>query len=230
MSPAEMRIQRARVVVYGREPVLGETKTRLARAVGSEAACAIYEAMLAHALLEARESDLESLLSLAAPLGSDWRPPLDVACEEQVAGDLGVRMRASFDASFEAGCDAVVLIGSDIPGCTRRHGPRAPPWRPRGRGCGSWGSSTRSSRPCTTSTPRPICGCCCRTHGSRLVCRWRCGLRWRARASLPSGRIARRYRRRQMGEAPWPASCVSAVAFVPGAGARRRRAGSRSWA
>ncbi len=105
-------------MVFGRVPVPGRVKTRLAAAIGSEAAAEIYRLLLDHALAEARAVGPAVVLALAeaAPAGVDWRPPPAIAVEIQGGGDLGARMRAAFDRRFAAGAGAVVLVGSDLPG------------------------------------------------------------------------------------------------------------------
>lgn len=109
---------RREIVVFGRVPVAGRVKTRLAAGIGPEAAAEVYRLLLDHALAEARAAGPAVVLALAEapPAGADWRPPPGVAVELQSDGDLGARMRAAFDRRFAAGADAVVLVGSDLPG------------------------------------------------------------------------------------------------------------------
>ncbi len=109
------------VVVFGREPVSGRVKTRLARTIGDEPAAAVYAGLLEHTLKVARATGVEVVLSLAEPAGDGWSPPLPVRLEVQGAGDLGRRMADAFTRRFIAGADAVVLVGSDCPGLRPRH-------------------------------------------------------------------------------------------------------------
>jgi rSAM/selenodomain-associated transferase 1 len=109
---------RREIVVFGRVPVAGRVKTRLAAAVGAEKAAKIYRLLLDHVLTESCAAGPAVTLALAeaAPPGIDWRSPPGVAVEIQSDGDLGARMRAAFDRRFAAGADAVILVGSDLPG------------------------------------------------------------------------------------------------------------------
>jgi rSAM/selenodomain-associated transferase 1 len=109
---------RREIVVFGRVPVAGRVKTRLAAGIGAAAAAEVYRLLLDHALTEACAAAPAVVLALAeaALAGADWRPPPGVAVEIQADGDLGARMRAAFDRRFAAGADAVVLVGSDLPG------------------------------------------------------------------------------------------------------------------
>ncbi|MEW6338975.1 MAG: TIGR04282 family arsenosugar biosynthesis glycosyltransferase [Acidobacteriota bacterium] len=105
----------ATVVVFGREPVPGRVKTRLAAEVGPARAAAVYAALLAHTLEQAQHSGLDAVLALAEPASAAWRPPASVPVEVQTGGDLGARMAASFARHFRRGAETVVLVGSDCP-------------------------------------------------------------------------------------------------------------------
>ncbi len=104
------------VVVFARAPVPGRVKTRLAAAVGPEAAAAVYRALLDHTLAAARASGLDVTLALAVDQASDWRPPAGVAVVPQGSGELGERMQRAFAERFAVGAAGVVLVGSDLPG------------------------------------------------------------------------------------------------------------------
>jgi rSAM/selenodomain-associated transferase 1 len=111
---------RCEIVVFGRVPMAGSVKSRLAAAIGPEAAAEVYRLLLDHVLAEARAAGPAVVLALAdaAPAGVGWRPPPGVEVEIQAGEDLGARMRTAFDRRFAAGADAVVLVGSDLPGLT----------------------------------------------------------------------------------------------------------------
>jgi rSAM/selenodomain-associated transferase 1 len=108
----------AEIVVFGRIPMPGRVKTRLASALGPDVAAGIYRALLDYALGEARATELPVTLFLAeAPSRTDdWHVPAQVRTELQAKGDLGTRMHAAFESRFAAGAEAAVLIGSDLPG------------------------------------------------------------------------------------------------------------------
>ena len=57
---------RTRLVVFGREPVPGQVKTRLAAGLGEVAAARVYTRLLEHTLEVARGSGIDTLLSLAS--------------------------------------------------------------------------------------------------------------------------------------------------------------------
>jgi len=109
------------VVLFGRQPVPGLAKIRLAPELGMDGAAAVAGVMLQHALAQARAADADVHLSLAeAPRDEAWAP-LDVALSVQADGDLGLRMQTVFEQRFAEGYGRVVLTGTDIPLCATRH-------------------------------------------------------------------------------------------------------------
>ena len=80
------------VVVFGRQPVAGAVKTRLAEAIGGEAAAAVYGALLVCSLDAAISSHADVTLSLSASANPAWIPPREVPVEIQPDGDLGDRL------------------------------------------------------------------------------------------------------------------------------------------
>lgn len=105
------------IIVFGRWPAPGRVKTRLAAAVGAEAAAEIYRGLLDHTLQEALATHRAVTLALdGRPETGGWIPPEGVRITAQSAGDLGERMHHAFGERFASGATAVVLLGSDIPG------------------------------------------------------------------------------------------------------------------
>jgi rSAM/selenodomain-associated transferase 1 len=112
-------VDKVRIIVFGKEPRPGCVKTRLAKDIGDREACAVYVELLARTLGEALATDLPVHLALADSPSPGWAPPLAVPVETQTGGDLGERMAAAFQEAFQAGAEAVILVGSDAPGCHR---------------------------------------------------------------------------------------------------------------
>jgi rSAM/selenodomain-associated transferase 1 len=104
------------LVVVAKYPRLGEVKTRLAAAIGAEAACALYRAFLA---------DLEARLSAAGYTPLWAYTPADAPfaalvadakrCFPQAGPDLNARLRNVFSALLGAGWRRVAIISSDAP-------------------------------------------------------------------------------------------------------------------
>jgi len=109
------------IVIFGREPIPGRVKTRLARDVGAREAAAIYTRLLEHTLQEALSTGIPVRLSLAEELQGCWTPPENLKIETQPQGNLGHRMQESIKACFKDGARKVLLVGSDCPGLNGTH-------------------------------------------------------------------------------------------------------------
>ena len=112
------------LIVYAKRPLPDYAKTRLGAKIGNEESAGVYARFLYRCLLELVALDIEELsieLSLAA---LDDIPYFELAFPEfhvnaQIGADLGQRFTHSFRAAFQTGADAVVVIGTDIPGLDR---------------------------------------------------------------------------------------------------------------
>lgn len=118
---------RDRLVVLAKAPIYGFVKTRLATALGPDAALAIYRRLAARVFIEVAaaadagvEAEVRVTPDASAADARTWVPPR-IRVRTQGPGDLGDRMRRAFDDAFAEGATRVVLIGTDCPGFTRRH-------------------------------------------------------------------------------------------------------------
>jgi len=102
-------------VVFGREPIPGEVKSRLAAGIGAAAAALVYGAILEHTLEVANISGARVVLSVSDVPSSSWAQSLNVAVEIQRGADLGDRMNDAFARRFSEGEGRVVIVGSDCP-------------------------------------------------------------------------------------------------------------------
>ena len=109
------------VVVFGREPVAGEVKTRLAAGIGGPAAARIYAVTLEHTLEAVVDSGARVVLSLAEAPSDEWARGIDCSIEVQGTGDLGDRMADAFERRFSEAEERVIIIGSDCPLITPEH-------------------------------------------------------------------------------------------------------------
>ena len=109
------------VVVFGREPVAGEVKTRLAAGIGGPAASRIYAVTLEHTLEALVDSGARVVLSLAEASSDEWARGIDCSIEVQGTGDLGDRMADAFERRFSEAEERVIIIGSDCPLITPEH-------------------------------------------------------------------------------------------------------------
>ena len=111
------------LLVFAKPPVAGHVKTRLAAAIGAEAAARVYRDLLAttlghaHAAWRSRIVDHIELWSAGdgndpflRGIGTAFGAKLHVQAE----GDLGARMAHAIDDAFTR-ASSVLLIGSDCP-------------------------------------------------------------------------------------------------------------------
>ena len=116
-----------RLILFGRYPVPGRTKTRLIPLLGAARAADFQRELTERTLrtdrsvARTRPVDLEacfeggSLSKLRRWLGPN------LIFSEQRSGDLGERMKAAFLEAFQQGAQRVILHGTDIPGLTTQH-------------------------------------------------------------------------------------------------------------
>lgn len=114
-----------RVVVMARAPVPGQAKTRLAQAIGDDAAAALAGRMLERTLETARLAAVGTLELCVTP--DTGHPALratasrfDACLTEQGDGDLGERMAKIASRVLAAG-EHPVIIGTDCPALGPHH-------------------------------------------------------------------------------------------------------------
>lgn len=104
--------------VFVKAPVPGQVKGRLASALGTDAACAAYEALAESVLSALSPSTLSKDLWVAGdpahPKIAAWAERYGLGIRSQPEGDLGARMLAAMQACHGAGRPGLV-VGSDLP-------------------------------------------------------------------------------------------------------------------
>jgi hypothetical protein len=116
---------KVRVIVMARAPALGEAKTRLAQAIGGDAAAALAARMLERTLDTARRAAVGAIeLCVTPDIG---HPALRAAAErvgaalaDQGEGDLGERM-ARIVRRVLAADEAPLIVGTDCPSLSAQH-------------------------------------------------------------------------------------------------------------
>ena len=110
-----------KLMIFTRYPEPGKTKTRLIPVLGKTGAANLHRLMAQKAI--ARALSLQNSRRLSVEIhytgGSpqqmqDWLGT-DVIYQNQTDGDLGARMTAAFQNSFNSGVDKAVIIGTDCP-------------------------------------------------------------------------------------------------------------------
>jgi uncharacterized protein len=109
------------LIIFTRYPEAGKTKTRLIPVLGEEGAATLQRQMTEQKLAEVNQLLTFYPLSVEVHfsggnefLMQDWLG-LNWVYRCQSEGDIGDRMASAFQASFAAGMNAVVLIGTDCP-------------------------------------------------------------------------------------------------------------------
>ncbi len=112
-----------RLILFTRYPAPGRTKTRLIPALGSLGAAELQQRMTQRALAAARQTIGDQREVRVCYEGGQPRAMRrwlggGIRYDRQQGGDLGRRMRAAFADAFRAGCERVVIIGTDMPQCS----------------------------------------------------------------------------------------------------------------
>lgn len=105
-----------RVVVFVKNPVEGQVKTRLAAQIGSEAALKIYNHLLKHTAQVCQHLSHAVYYSQNVLKNDDFKTPSKYVQQGEKLGD---RMRNALQEGFSMGYTHQVLIGSDLPRLSR---------------------------------------------------------------------------------------------------------------
>jgi len=107
---------RQALLIFARNPVQGQVKTRLARQVGEAEALRIYRYLLHRTRQVAQSIPADRFLFYDQFISEkdEW-PESFFQKKLQTDGDLGQRMRAAFATIFEHDYAKAVIIGSDCP-------------------------------------------------------------------------------------------------------------------
>lgn len=110
-----------KLIVFTRYPEPGKAKTRLIPVLGKTGAANLHRLMAQKAI--ARALSLQNSRRLSVEIhytgGSqqqmqDWLGT-DIIYQNQIDGDLGAKMTAAFQQSFNSGVDKATIIGTDCP-------------------------------------------------------------------------------------------------------------------
>jgi rSAM/selenodomain-associated transferase 1 len=103
------------LLIFTRNPVLGKTKTRLAKTIGDENALDVFRILLNHTVSETRSIQADKRVCYADFIDEQDVWHNDVFQKKLQNGvDLGERMRHAFEDAFEEGYQKVVVIGTDL--------------------------------------------------------------------------------------------------------------------
>ena len=110
------------ILIFVRNPILGQVKTRLAASLGNEMALKIYQLLLSHTakITDAVQSDKMVFYSESIVDNDIWDEK-KYQKTIQTKGDLGRRMNKAFEQAFRLGYEQVVIIGSDLYSLKTKH-------------------------------------------------------------------------------------------------------------
>ncbi len=109
------------LLIFVKNPIPGQVKTRLARTMGDEKAADIYRFLLGKTRQVALDTPTDRRWLFYAdgvPAEDDIWPTELFEKYAQCPGDLGERMADAFQRAFAAGGKHVIIIGSDCPELT----------------------------------------------------------------------------------------------------------------
>ncbi|MBW1786217.1 MAG: TIGR04283 family arsenosugar biosynthesis glycosyltransferase [Deltaproteobacteria bacterium] len=118
---------RDRLIMFGRYPIPGRTKTRLMPAMGAFNAADVQRRLTEMTFRTVRNAAIQNRVEIQVCFnGGDERRMRrwlggNALFARQGSGDLGIRMRRAFADAFRAGCRRVVLVGTDVPTLRVRH-------------------------------------------------------------------------------------------------------------
>lgn len=103
------------LIIFTRNPELGQCKTRLAKTIGDEAALKIYTYLLKHTAMvsEPVKADKYVFYSEDIKKNDHWNDAF-FRKKLQYGSDLGSRMEHAFSELFGLGYEKIMIIGSDL--------------------------------------------------------------------------------------------------------------------
>jgi hypothetical protein len=102
------------LIIFIKNPILGEVKTRLAASIGPEKALEVYHLLLDRTQAVTKLVPYDKVIYYSDSIVQDdsWDENT-YKKEVQQGADLGEKMEAAFQKSFEQGYKNICLIGSD---------------------------------------------------------------------------------------------------------------------
>ncbi len=116
------KVEDSVLMIFVKNPEKGKVKTRLAAAIGEDAALKVYIYLLNYTKNVAGSLDVKKQVWYSDKIPDDdlW-PSAGFDKKKQKGRDLGERMCHAFREAFQAGHEKVVIIGSDCPEIKKEH-------------------------------------------------------------------------------------------------------------
>ncbi len=102
------------LIIFVKNPVEGQVKTRLAKTIGVGAAVAVYKQLLQHTFLITKNLAVDKFVFYGDYINDNDLWLSSVYQKQQQQGlDLGERMKNAFELILDSGYDKAIIIGSD---------------------------------------------------------------------------------------------------------------------
>lgn len=103
------------LLIFTRNPELGNCKTRLAATIGDQAALDIYTLLLQHTVSITQNLNVTKEVHYSVKVRENdlWDDSV-YNKKQQMGYDLGIRMEHAFAESFAEGYERIIIIGSDM--------------------------------------------------------------------------------------------------------------------
>ncbi len=103
------------LIIFCKNPILGQCKTRLAASIGPEKALNVYEFLLNHTAKITSELSVKRIVYYSQQIvQNDFFDPNHFEKALQRGDDLGARMAHALEQSFAQGAKKAMVIGSDL--------------------------------------------------------------------------------------------------------------------
>lgn len=103
------------LIIFCKNPILGQCKTRLAASIGPEKALKVYEFLLNHTAKITSELSAKRIVYYSQQIvQNDFFDPNHFEKALQRGDDLGARMAHALEQSFAQGAEKAMVIGSDL--------------------------------------------------------------------------------------------------------------------
>lgn len=102
------------LIIFVKNPLEGQVKTRLAKTIGNSAAVAVYKQLLQHTFSISHHLAVDKFVFYGDYVNQvDLWPNGIYKKHLQYGADLGERMKNAFELVFNLGYDNAIIIGSD---------------------------------------------------------------------------------------------------------------------
>ncbi len=102
------------LIIFIKNPIEGQVKTRLAKSIGNTAAVAVYKQLLQHTFTITQHLMVDKFVFYGDFINGEDLWPCNIYQKQLQHGtDLGERMKNAFELVFNLGYDKAIIIGSD---------------------------------------------------------------------------------------------------------------------